>query len=346
MRRRSLKPITSLFLAALVGVTLLPDAPAAAQTSVELKVMTFNIFYGGDEWDLETRHWCYRPAGCPETLDKVVETIQASGADIVGMQEGTANGCLIADRLGWYCFPRMQMLSRFPFVDPPGADGRYGFIEVTPGHVVAMANVHLPSDPYGPYWVRDCEPKSAVLELERTTRLPAIQPQLETLPPLVDAGIPVFLTGDFNSPSHLDWTTGVAAVRDVVRYPVEWPVAKALADAGLRDSYREVYPDPVADPGFTWTPPGTLESVPDEVFDRIDWVLTDGATTTLDSQILGEPGNPDVDIVIDPYPSDHRGVVSTFSVEPAPMPTLVAVDERGSSPAMSWLCAGTGRVHR
>ena len=30
----------------------------------------------------------------------------------------------------------------------------------------------------------------------------------------------------------------------------------------------------------------------------------------------------------DPFPSDHRGVVSTFSVEPADTPTLVAVDRR------------------
>src|SRR3989304_3257154 len=84
------------------------------------------------------------------------------------------------------------------------------------------------------------------------------------------------MTGDFNPPSHLDWTVEVAAVRpDVVIYPVEWPVSKVLADAGLRDSYREAYPDPVAKPGFTWTP-GSLEEIPDEVHDRIDWALAAG----------------------------------------------------------------------
>jgi hypothetical protein len=188
--------------------------------------------------------------------------------------------------------------------------------------------VHLPSDPYGPYWVRDGEPLSAVLELERTTRLPAIQDQLRVLPALAASGIPVFLTGDFNSPSHLDWTPAVAAVRDQVRYPVVWPVSKALQDVGFRDSYREVYPDPVAVPGFTWTPPGTLESVPDEVYDRIDRVLSIGNARTLASRIVGEVGGPDVDVQVDPYPTDHRGVVSTFSVAAADPGPFVAVGER------------------
>ncbi len=31
-----------------------------------------------------------------------------------------------------------------------------------------------------------------------------------------------------------------------------WPVSEALVGAGLRDSYREAHPDPVADPGNTW----------------------------------------------------------------------------------------------
>jgi hypothetical protein len=317
-------------LALLLPVLTLAQVVEARATPapVRLRVMTFNIFYGGDEWTLVHHHWCYRPAGCPETIDQVVAEIRASGADVVGMQEGTGNGCPIAARLGWYCSRRLQVLSRFPLIDPPGGGGVYVYAEVAPGRVVALANVHLPSDPYGPYLVRDGGSLAEVLDLENTVRLPAIQQQLAVLPQLAGAGIPVYLTGDFNSPSHLDWTAAVAAVREDVRYPVVWPVSKALADAGLRDSYREVYPDPVAKPGFTWTPPGTLESVPDEVFDRIDRVLSAGPTQAVDSQVVGEAGNPDVDVVVDPYPSDHRGVVSTFDVAPAVPPPFAAVGER------------------
>jgi endonuclease/exonuclease/phosphatase family metal-dependent hydrolase len=311
-----------------LGLLLVLFAPTARATPVTVKVMTMNIFYGGDEWNLDTGHWCPDAAGCPETLTHVVSAIEAAAPDIVGLQEGTANECVIADRLGWYCEPRLQLISRFPLVDPPGANGAYVLAEVAEGRFVAVSNVHLPSDPYGPYWVRDGEPRAAVLELERTTRLPAIQQQLDVLPGLADDGMPVFLTGDFNSPSHLDWTAAVDAVREEVRYPVSWPVSAALADAGFRDSYREIHPDPVAVPGFTWTPPGTLESVPDEVNDRIDWVLVQGPAETVGTKLVGEAGGPDVDIGRDPYPTDHRAVVSTFRVEPADPPPFAAVGAR------------------
>ena len=311
MSRRIVALVSALGLA----ILLIPSAAAASPVTV--KVMTLNIFYGGDEWNLETGQWCRRPAGCQETMRHVVATIEAADPDIIGFQEGTANECVLADRLGWFCEPRLQLISRFPLIDPPGANGVYALAEVTPGRFVAISNVHLPSDPYGPYWVRDGEPRALVLDLERSTRLPAIQRELAVLPRLADSGVPVFLTGDFNSPSHLDWTPAVDVVREEVRYPVVWPVSKALADTGFRDSYREVHPDPVEVPGFTWTPPGTLESSPDEVHDRIDWVLVQGPAETIGTKLVGEAGGPDVDVERDPYPTDHRGVVSTFRVVPA-----------------------------
>jgi hypothetical protein len=192
---------------------------------------------------------------------------------------------------------------------------------------VGLANVHLPADPYGPYLVRDGASPDEVRALEESLRLPAIRDQLRLLPGLAAAGIPVFLTGDFNTPSHLDWTEEVAAVREAVRYPFDWPVGVALADAGFLDSYRVVHPDPVAVPGFTWTPGGP-ESVRDEVHDRIDWVLSAGPAAATDSRIVGEIGGPDVDIAVDPYPTDHRGVVSTFEVTPGDAPILAAVGAR------------------
>ena len=315
-------------LLSMLGLASLAIPPATAASPATVKVMTLNIFYGGDEWNLENGQWCVRPTGCPETMKHVVSTIRAADPDIVGLQEATANECVLADMLGWFCEPRLQLISRFPLIDPPGANGVYALAEVTPGRFVAISNVHLPSDPYGPYWVRDGEPRSTVLALERSTRLPAIQRQLSVLPGLATSGVPVFLTGDFNSPSHLDWTPAVDAVRDEVRYPVAWPVSEALAGAGFRDSYREVHPDPAAVPGFTWTPPGTLESVPNEVYDRIDWVLVQGPAETLGTKLVGESGGPDVDVSHDPYPTDHRGVVSTFRVTPANPDPFAAVASR------------------
>ena len=107
----------------------------------------------------------------------------------------------------------------------------------------------------------------------------------------------------------------------------EWPVSDALRRAGFADSYREIHPDPIAVPGFTWTPGGPEED-PHEVFDRIDWVLHMGPVRTTASRIVGEPGGPDVDVEVGPWPSDHRGVVSTFRVAPAAPPAFVGVTGR------------------
>jgi hypothetical protein len=93
---------------------------------------------------------------------------------------------------------------------------------------------------------------------------------------------------------------------------VAWPTSLATVNAGFRDSYRIIHPDEVAAVGNTWTPiPGA-----NEVHDRIDFVYSAGTgLTTTNSQLVGESATK-ADIVVSPYPSDHRAVVSTFSASP------------------------------
>ena len=324
-----IRDVLVLLVVALFGAA----GPAAARTDdggqggVRLRVMTLNIFYGGDELVLRTGDWCTKREGCSAAFAKVLEAIRASGADVVALEEAEHSTRRIARALGWHASGRTQVISRYRLIDPPGADGVYVYVELGPGEVAAIANVHLPSTPYGPYRVRNGAAPEELEELERSVRLPAIQEQLAVLPGLVSAGIPVFLAGDFNSPSHLDWTPAVAVVRPEVPFAFDWPVSRALADAGFRDSYREVHPDPVARPGFTWTPGGP-ESVPREVHDRIDWVLAAGRARAEESDLVGERGGPDVDIAVDPYPTDHRGVASTFVVTPGEAPVFVAPERR------------------
>ncbi|HRI95130.1 MAG TPA: endonuclease/exonuclease/phosphatase family protein, partial [Nocardioides sp.] len=322
----------ALGLAGTLAVTLMPPtssiaAPAApiartAAAPLTLSVMSQNIFYGGDDYDLKTGNWCPVANGCPQTLRKLARIIRASGADVVGLQEAEGNTRALARLLGWHADPRAQVISRFPLLRPAGGQGLYTFVEPVPGRVVAVANTHLPSSPYGPYRVQKGKSRAKVLALEQRLRVAALAHVLRVLPPLAARGIPVFLTGDFNSPSHLDWTPAVAKARTDVRYPVLWPASATLAAAGFVDSYRSVHPDPVADPGFTWTPGGP-ESRKHDVFDRIDWVLAAGPATATASKLVGETGNPQVDVATPGrFPTDHRGVVSTFEISPpqaAPM---------------------------
>jgi len=291
-------------------------------------VMTQNIFYGGDDYDLATGDFCPVADGCPRALHRLAHIIAVSGADVVGVQEAERNTRRLARLLGWYASPQAHVISRFPILDPPHSRGLFTYVEPVPGRIIAVANTHLPSTPYGPYRVRAGWSHDRVMQLERSLRVPALAPVLKRLPRLAARGIPVFLTGDFNSPSYLDWTPKVARARADVPYAVQWPASKALAKAGFHDSYRDAHPDPVADPGFTWSPGGP-ETQKHDFPDRIDWVLHSGPSTTVSSLLVGERGNPQVDLAFKPpYPTDHRGVVSTFDVTPAPAPVMVSPRER------------------
>lgn len=261
----------------------------------------------------------------------VARAIRASGADVVGIEEGGGEIPQITHALGWrYYDVRMQIVSRLPLVDPPGGHGLYTFVEASPGRVVAMENVHLRSEPYGPVWVKLGKTPAQVLAMERRVRLPGIEPDLTAARALHAQGIPVFLTGDFNSPSLRDWTKATVGTRPYLDYPLRWPVSAAVEGAGFTDSFRAVHSDPVAVPGLTWPTHRTIPGV--DQFgvapkDRIDFVYADGARAVA-SRIIGEPQAPGTSATVTPWPSDHRLVVSTFRVRGATPPTLVTVPRR------------------
>jgi Endonuclease/Exonuclease/phosphatase family len=175
--------------------------------------------------------------------------VRRADADIVGVQEPEGNLRRIARSAGLpYVDESLHLISRYPLYAAQRGGIRFAYAAIHPRKVAAIANVHLPSSPYGPELQRDGRSERQVLQNERQTRLPEIKPYLRPLARLSDHGVPVFLTGDFNSPSHLDEAFA-------------WPVSRALAKVGFRDSYREAHPDPVARPGLTWTagtpPPGS-----------------------------------------------------------------------------------------
>jgi len=281
---------------------------------IELRVMTFNIWYGGEQ----------------VSFGQTAEVVRSAHPDLIGVQEPDGNLRLLANATGFsYIDEKRNIISRYPLFDPDTADKHfpYTWVLLRPGQVVAFANVHLPSTPFGPDLARDGKSAQEVLAVEKQIRMPELEPYIKALTDLMARDVPVFFAGDFNSPSHLDWTKETAAIRPGVLFPLEWPVTKTLADAGLRDSYREIYPDASKNPGLTFTPGYPHPWVkPGEMIERIDMIWTAGKTKTVESKIIGEPGNPAVDVVVSPYPSDHRAVVSTFRVVPSPAPPLIAVD--------------------
>jgi endonuclease/exonuclease/phosphatase family metal-dependent hydrolase len=288
--------------------------PSPQATPMTLKVMEFNIEYGGTQVDFA----------------KVVEAVKAADPDVIGLEEAETNTSRLAKAAGYaYWSNAMQVVSRYPLLEPPEAKGSYLFVQLRPGFCIALSNVHLPSDAPGPTMVRKGKTAEQVIASETKVRLPYIQGQLQELPPLATQGIPVFLLGDFNAPSHLDYTAAVAGTRDYVKYPLGWPVSKAVEAAGFVDSWRAVFPDPLQSLGLTWWAarpqvdgwnPG-----PNAPQDRIDFIYSAGPAKATAAQLAGEKGGPEVTFAVKPWPSDHRAVMATFDVTPGPLPVMVAV---------------------
>lgn len=310
--------LRTLAMAALAAASVAKAAgsspPRVAIEPLQLRVMTFNVWYGGEQVNFAN----------------VAAAIRAADPDVIGIQEPDGNLQRIAAAAGYaHVDPRRNLISRYPLFDA-GPDGAAMHAWVMPraGEVVAVANTHLSSDLYGPESIRDGATLEQVLADEERTRLREVRPLLALgdLP----AATPILLTGDFNTPSHRDWTGPMQKLRpEAIRYSVEWPVTRLLEDAGFRDSYRDVHVDPVQRPGYTWTAGMPHPYVrPRETIDRIDFIWSKGPIRTLRSEIVGEPGGREVDVPVHPYPSDHRAVVSTFSLVPAPAPALVSIEPR------------------
>ena len=279
--------------------------------SVELKVMSFNIWLGGGK-----------------SIGETGRVFAESKADVIGVQESTRDvsntAAHLADSLGWHSYvynESQTIVSKYPIVDTSA--NKHGVkIKIDEKHFIWMFNVHLMYCPYQPYQLNGIEYCGGPI---LQTAEEAIASAIATRGKMVDStvadilevrkeGFPIFLTGDFNEPSCLDWTAK-AVEAGLCKIAVEWPSTKAFIDkGGLKDSYRALYTDEVKTPGHTWTtlPETTAYK---EVFDRIDFVLFSGENTKVkSSQIVGEESSKS-DIGFKNYPSDHRAVLSTFILQ-------------------------------
>lgn len=90
----------------------------------------------------------------------------------------------------------------------------------------------------------------------------------------------VILGGDFNEPSHLDWTRETKDLYDHNGLIVPWTVPLILDNNGFVDAYRTLYPNVLDYPEFTF--PSDNEKVPTQKLawapklderDRIDYIF-------------------------------------------------------------------------
>lgn len=301
------------------------------ESVTELKMLSFNFWHGFGKINNGYR--------------KGLEAIILSDADIIGTQETRDNVSgsnhyqaeRLASDLGWYYVFGINsdgdsgIISRYPI----SSDSTVGIakkIKVTvtsnPLREVIHYNCHLDYVHYGPYEAQKPGATAAKvlteeLKSRRDEEIAAIMSGMASDLANSD-NIPVMLTGDFNAPSHLDWTPEAAADHGGVS-GVAWPVSTAVHGAGMSDSFRDVHPDPVTYPGYSWSPLHLGDPQ-----DRIDFIYYRGAGLT---PVASEHFHTDIEVTLGPWgvsitpafnntwPSDHGAILTTFK--------LAAIDSDG-----------------
>ena len=279
-------------------------------------VMSYNIHRGG-------------VVMLKQPLSQTAKAIRLAEADVVGIQETRSpRGDKLEDLaklLGWNhdMGKGSNILTRYKIVDSLYKGVK---VKMDSGRYAYVFNVHLSSHPYQPYQLLKIRPKwhkhtnnitfikteAEAIEWAKKARGVEIAKVLRQVKSLPDKQAPVFVVGDFNEPSHLDWTQRAAKAG---RHPIKvaYPTSTEMAKAGFSDSYRTIYPDEMKNPGITWSPAYKVGD-PRTHHDRIDFVYFKGKGLQVkDVKILGE-SEENADLVVSPYPSDHRAVVATFSL--------------------------------
>lgn len=277
-------------------LAVIAASPATAQQTGGFRVMTWNIWHGGREDGEEIG---------PQRVARVVRDSQA---DLIALQETYGSGEKLAADLGFHFHARgtnVSILSRYPVIEDLSVCHEFqcvgGLVQRPDGQRVAFFSVWLPYD--RDIWLPDSRRNLPVEELIGATRASAadltgirlaIQQRLAAEQ---YRDVPVILAGDFNSMSHLDYSS---VHREQFGAIVDWPTSHVLVDEGWRDAYREVHPDVDRKRDRTWSP-----RFPDQEQDRIDFIyFLSPSLQVVQAGVLEE--HPEG------FPSDHAAVVADF----------------------------------
>jgi endonuclease/exonuclease/phosphatase family metal-dependent hydrolase len=284
----------------------------------QLTVMSYNLWKGGS--NVNNYH------------EKQLSFILQSGADVIGLQESIDGGHAerLADALGygvWATKQSASILSRYPIVERYNQTAAGLGVRVNLNgdsndkKEVNFWNAHPTAYPYGPYaFCRDGSSKQDVFDIEaesgRTGQMAEI---IETMEPQLanSDNVPVLLTGDMNAPSHLDYVEGLREKNCGIA-DFGWPTSVLPQQAGLIDSYRVVFPDPMAVQGKTWSPIYPLsegETGAPEPQDRIDFIYATKQLEVVHSEtkVVGTP-KPPPNEEDNEWTSDHAAMLTRYQL--------------------------------
>lgn len=274
-----------------------------------------------------------------DAMLKNLAVIAENGFDVIGVQQdGGSAATALAKALGWNALEGpggVGLISPHPLSartvvgDQPGMGATVDVL----GRKVRVWTLGLDRTGYGPEAAclgGVADPATLVAAERGSIRYAQVDALATAIGQETSGATPVVVLSDLESPSGADWTAATAAAHCGVG-AVDWPVPARLAQAGLADAYRTANPDPVADPGSTWSPIVVkAPSGADEPQDRIDTVHYAGSAL----QVLGAntvvAGWPSPTAVLrNAWASNHRAVVASFTIgkaapDPSSLPAVVA----------------------
>lgn len=341
------------FIFILWAVCLAGNARLAKAATDTLTVLQLNIWHEGTQVEGGFR--------------AIVDEIKRTGADVVFLSEvRNYDGVPFVPRLvkalreagadyyGEYSPLDVGILSKYPILEqgdvraeePGGGSGSLlrAVLQIG-GRKIAAYSAHLDYKNYACYlprgydgatWKKMAAPVThpdSVLQANRLAyREEVIGLFIRRAEEDKKQGFTVLLGGDFNEPSHLDWQEDTRHLWDHRGAVVNWDCSRLLLKAGFKDAYRELYPNPVTHPGFTF--PSDNDRVPVDKLawapeaderDRIDFIYYAGHDIRpVAAKVVGpsrsivrarrvEEGTSDNFLLpLGAWPSDHKGVWAAF----------------------------------
>ncbi|KAK5969658.1 Endo/exonuclease/phosphatase domain-containing protein [Trichostrongylus colubriformis] len=297
--------------------------------ATKIRVMTFNIWNSGSHVE--------------NGLRKIAKHILLVNPDIVGLQEVQRQDVL-PKLLNWLGepwtgvssnddYPDVAIVTKHDMITQSYTRTNRSIsmkIQLHSGHVVSFWNVHLDYKAYGPYAANNklVTNLDQILAGEKPLKREGRAQNMEEIsqhPQMIQSlnksdVVPVILAGDFNSPSHMDWTE--ETIRNHGNWKVEWPATKIAESMGLTDSFRELYPNVTEVAGCTWSTVNKYLqdwefNIP-EPQDRIDFIYYRGHVKPVSSYLYSgsEPLNPMPHHRYNDYPSDHFALITEFEFQP------------------------------
>ena len=268
-----------------------------------VKVLQWNIWHGG------------RHVGA-EGPQRVMELIEAQHPDVVLMQEAYGIQDELAKRLGYKLKSKssgdnLALYTHLPMEEVPWRDA----FKSNPA-ILTLANgkqayfqclwlMYSYNPEYTAYFPQKGQDPRLWAGQDCGHPLTDITNIVEKDVDKYSRGLPVIVTGDFNSCSHLDWTKRAAPLHYGYGQ-VDFPVSKYMRSQGFHDTFRQQNPDEVAYHG------GTISEVHEQMQNaRIDFIYHRGENVRVQASKIVRT-TPDIDFV---WPSDHAAVMAVFEIK-------------------------------